>query len=134
MTSRPKAHKVDAVPSFLKGVAGAVITETIIRTLDRNDVPVPASEVMETSNKVVDAINEDIAEQKVAIVPVQSEWFSKTVWTQIVGVGLMLLTMFGVDIDPQLQSEIVSAIVAVVGVLTFVLKKWFTSTITASSS
>lgn len=73
----------------------------------------------------------------VAEVDVKSSWTSKINWTQVVGIGasaLVLLTGGKVNIPVDVQAEIVVGIQAVQGIVTFVLKTWFTKTITAESA
>lgn len=66
-------------------------------------------------------------------VPVKSAWESKIIWTQVVAVVAMFGTLFGIDLPPELQAEIVGGIVLLQGGVTFVLKKYFTNTITPAS-
>lgn len=73
----------------------------------------------------------------VAQVEVKSSWASKINWTQAVGFGasaLVLLTGGKVDIPPETQASIVLGIQAVQSVATWVLKTWFTKTITEASA
>lgn len=67
------------------------------------------------------------------VVPIKTIWSSKIMWTQVIGIGCMVATLFGVDVPPDLQLQIVSGIVAVQGVITVILKTFFTSTVTPSS-
>lgn len=73
----------------------------------------------------------------VAQVDVKSSWVSKINWTQVVGIGasaLVLATGGKVNIPPEVQAEIIASIGAVQGIVTWVLKTWFTKTITAASA
>lgn len=71
--------------------------------------------------------------QETVVVEVKSAWGSKIIWTQVVGVLAMVGTVFGFDVPPEMQSEIVVGIGAIQGIITLVLKTWFTSTVTPSS-
>lgn len=42
---------------------------------------------------------------------------SRTVWTNVIGVASAFLVKYGVDISPEQQVDIITAIVAIVGVL-----------------
>ena len=64
---------------------------------------------------------------------VKSAWISKINWTQVVGFAAMLFTMFGIDMPANVQAQIVAGIVAAQGVLTWVLRTWFTTSITYAS-
>jgi hypothetical protein len=70
----------------------------------------------------------------VSHVPLKSTFLSKINWTQLIAVVAMLLTTFGIDLQPEVQAQIVSLIVALQAVATWVLKTWFASTITPASA
>lgn len=74
-----------------------------------------------------------MAETKVAKVEVKSAWLSKINWTQAVAVVAMVATMFGLDIDATLQAEILAAIIGVQSVVTWVIKTFFSPTVTPAS-
>jgi len=70
-------------------------------------------------------------------VPVQSTWWSKINWAQVVGViasALVIFTGGKVDLSAELQAYIVVAIQAIIGALTIVLKTYFNSTVTPQSA
>ena len=69
-----------------------------------------------------------------ATVAVKSGWLSKINWTQAVAFGAMLLTMFGIDLPAQTQADILAAVLAGSSVLTWVLKTFFTNTVTPASA
>ena len=64
---------------------------------------------------------------------VKSAWASKINWTQAVAFAAMLFTMFGIDLPQDVQTEVVAGIVAGQSVLTWVLRTWFTTSITYAS-
>lgn len=73
----------------------------------------------------------------VAQVDVQSAWLSKINWTQAVAIVASLLvfaTGGKVNIPVETQVGIVTAIQAISGVVTWVFKTFFTTTITPSSA
>jgi hypothetical protein len=74
-----------------------------------------------------------VSETKVAKVEVKSAWLSKINWTQAVAVVAMVATMFGLDIDATLQAEILAAIIGVQSVVTWVIKTFFSPTVTPAS-
>lgn len=67
------------------------------------------------------------------VVAVKSAFLSKINWTQVIGVAVALGAMFGIDIDAKTQAEILAGIVAVQGVITVILRTWFTTSVTPSS-
>lgn len=67
------------------------------------------------------------------VVAVKSAWFSKINWTQAVGVLAGVVTLFGFDIPPETQAQILAGILAVQGAMTWIIKTWFTSTVAPSS-
>lgn len=66
-------------------------------------------------------------------VTVKSAWSSKINWTQGVALLAMLGTFFGFDLDTETQGEILAGIIGVQAAVTWVLKTWFTSTVTPDS-
>lgn len=67
-------------------------------------------------------------------VVIKSSWFSKINWTQAVAFLGMIFTMFGIDVPEDVKAAIVSAIVAISTVITWVLRTFFTTSITPSSA
>jgi hypothetical protein len=70
-------------------------------------------------------------------VDVVSAWYSKINWTQAVAAGASLLTATSggqVGLDANQQLSIVTGITLVQGLVTWVFKTWFTSTVTPSSA
>jgi hypothetical protein len=63
---------------------------------------------------------------------VKSAWFSKINWTQAIGLLASVLVVFGIDLTVEVQLALVGAIQGAVAVLTWVLKTFFTSTVTPS--
>lgn len=64
----------------------------------------------------------------------KSAWLSKINWMQVLGFVSMLGVTFGIfDLTLEQQNQILAGIVAVQGVVTGVLKTFFTSTITPES-
>lgn len=67
-------------------------------------------------------------------VDVKSAWFSKINWTQAVAVIAMIATVFGFNLDPATQVSIVSAIVSVQAVVTWVLKTFTKPSVTPTQA
>lgn len=65
---------------------------------------------------------------------VQSAWFSKINWTQAIGVLASVLVIFGINLDATTQVEVVAGIQGLVAVATWIMKTFFTTTITPSSA
>jgi hypothetical protein len=71
-----------------------------------------------------------------AQVDVKSAWASKINWTQAIGIGasaLVFATGGKVNIPLEVQGEIVLVIQGVQGIATWVIKTWFTATVTPAS-
>jgi len=64
----------------------------------------------------------------------KSTFLSKINWTQLLAVVAMLLTTFGIDLPADVQASIVAAIVAIQAVVTWVLRTWFTTTMTPAAA
>lgn len=61
---------------------------------------------------------------------IQSAWLSKTNWTQAVAFLAVMFTMFGIELDEATQAAIVATIATSAQVVTWVLRTFFTKTIT----
>jgi uncharacterized membrane protein len=70
----------------------------------------------------------------IAEVEVKSAWMSKINWTQLISVLASLLIVFGVNIPPELQAHLATAITALSALVTIIMKTWFTTTITPASA
>lgn len=69
----------------------------------------------------------------VVTVDTKSAWLSKINWTQAVSVLASVLVVFGLNLDPSTQLAIVGVIQGIQAVVTWVLKTWFTPTVTPGS-
>jgi len=47
---------------------------------------------------------------------------SKTIWTQIIGFAAMFAAMFGIDIAPEDQAAVATAIMGVVNVIGIIVR------------
>jgi len=56
----------------------------------------------------------------------KSFFASKINWTQIISVIAMVGSFVGLDLSPELQAALVTAIGAVAGVVTIVWRTWMT--------
>lgn len=63
---------------------------------------------------------------------IKSAWLSKINWTQAIGFLAMIGTVLGFDLDAETQKNLLALIVAGQAVLTWVLRTWFTKTVTPS--
>lgn len=52
---------------------------------------------------------------------------SKINWTQLVSMAAMLATVFGFDISPEMQVQILAGITAIGTVMTFIFRTFFTA-------
>lgn len=66
-------------------------------------------------------------------VPVKSAWTSKINWAQGLSLLASILVVFGIDLEPKTQVEVVAGIQGVQAVLTWVIRTWFTKDVVASS-
>lgn len=63
----------------------------------------------------------------------KTAWASKINWTEIVKIVATVVAMFGLTLDEQTQQYLVMAIVGVGGIVTWILRTWFTSKVTVAS-
>jgi hypothetical protein len=57
----------------------------------------------------------------------KSPMASKINWTQLVGLLAVLGTVFGLDLDPDFQAQLVATLVAAQAFITIMWRTWFTS-------
>lgn len=65
---------------------------------------------------------------------IKSAFASKINWTQAIAAIAMILTMFGFNLPADVQAQIVAIIVGVQAVVTWVMRTWFTTSITPQSA
>lgn len=70
---------------------------------------------------------------KAVVVPVKSAWLSKINWTQGIALLAAAGTFFGFDLDAGTQASILAGIVGVQAAVTWMLKTFFTTTVTPAS-
>lgn len=73
----------------------------------------------------------------VAQVDVQSAWASKINWTQAIGIAASVLAVVSgnrYSLPPETQLQIVAAIQAVQAVATWIMRTWFSKTVTPASA
>ncbi len=71
------------------------------------------------------------------LVAVKSAWLSRINWTQAIGMGVSLLTYFGIIVPADMADNATAAILgvqALVALVTWILKTFFTATITPSAA
>jgi hypothetical protein len=79
----------------------------------------------------------EVIMSEIVRVETKSAWLSKINWTQMVSFtasALVLITGGKLDIPPEQQAVIVLMIQGAQSMVTWILKTWFTPTITPSSA
>lgn len=71
---------------------------------------------------------------EIKTVPVKSAWASKINWTQAIAFAAMIGSYFGIDVDAETQAQILAGIVGVSSFVTFVMRTWFTKSVTAAAA
>ena len=74
---------------------------------------------------------------EVVRVETKSAWLSKINWTQVIGIAVSVAVVAGCskcDMPAETQALLVLGIQALQSVVTWVLKTWFTPTITPASA
>jgi uncharacterized protein (DUF697 family) len=66
-------------------------------------------------------------------VEVKSAWLSKINWTQAVSVAASIGVIFGVDLDPKTQVEIVAGIQGLQSVATWAFRTFFNRSVSPAS-
>ncbi len=130
-----KFNPIDILGGVIGGMnpAGAIVGAIVGQVLHRSDVPMNNADVPATQKKVAQAVADAVHDSRIAVVPVKSGWLSKINWLQLAGPVATIATAFGLTLT---GDQIIA--VFVVGqmaqsLLTFVIKTWFTSSVTAAS-
>ena len=71
---------------------------------------------------------------EVAEVSVKSAWLSKINLGELVKMLLPLIVALGVNIPPELQTQIILLVTTLGGIYTIVMKTFFTTSVTPSSA
>ena len=121
------------LPAIPVVIAKAALGGIVGKVLDRRDVPIKNESVPATVKKVEEAITDAVHDGDIAVVNVKSSWKSKIEWTQIGGAVLVILSMF-IDIDAKEQAALVTVIALVAQASTWVMRRWFTTSVTKSSA
>lgn len=93
---------------IVKGVSDYVLREVFQDILHRNEVPVPATKVPATAEAMVEEVKKPKEAPKAAIVPIKSRWASKINWVAAPGAVLAILTVFGLDLEPETREAILA--------------------------
>ena len=67
-------------------------------------------------------------------VAIKSAWWSKVNWTQAVAMLASVGVFFGLDLPPEQQAKIAVSIQALSGLLTIILRTWFTTSVTPAAA
>lgn len=98
--------------------------------LMREDVQIEVKDVGFATAKVVEAVARD---SSLTVAPVKSPAASAINWTQIIAIIASVLVLFGINIPLDTQLAFVALIQAAQSVLTFVLRTWFSPSVTTTS-
>ena len=130
----PKFNPLDAAIGVagmnpVGGVVGAIVGQV----LKRHDVPMDNADVPATVQKVASAMAEQAVTGGIAVVPVKSGWFSKINWVQFAGPVCSVLAAFGLSLKPDELVGLIVAVQTVQSIATWVIRQWFTKSVTASA-
>lgn len=100
-----------------------VMAKQSVTTVAMADAPKAAGEVIAAVKNSPD----------IAIVPVKSTWLSKINWVQAAGLASTALAFFGLSLPPEQIVGVIAAIQTVVAVATWIIKTFFTGSVTPSS-
>lgn len=64
----------------------------------------------------------------------KSAWLSKVNWTQVLTVIFTMLAAFGFNVPEDMRVNIMAAVAALGGLVTVVMRTYFTTTVTPSSA
>ncbi len=115
-----------APPSVLGALTAVMQTQTV--------TTVAMPDAAQAAGEVIAAVQ---ARPDIAIVQVKSSWASKINWAQVAGPAAstlaVLLSFFGLNLTPEQILGVVFAIQTIQSVATWIIRTWFTSSVTAAS-
>jgi hypothetical protein len=120
-----------ALPVILAKIA---LGQLVGKVLDRPDVPIENKSVPAAVRKVETAIDDAVKDKTIAVVDVKSSWASKIEWTQAAGAVMILASLFGLNLTPEQQAAVVTVIALAAQAATWIMRRWFTTSITKSSA
>ena len=135
-TPAPFADLLHTIGSTaLNGLMGSnpammVAGNLIKAALDKPNVPIEVKDVPAAAAEVVAAIK---ADPKVAIVATKSAWMSKINWAQAAGLAATVAAIVGLPLSAEQILGVVAGIQTVVATGTWILKTFFTPTVTPAS-
>lgn len=110
------------------------IAEVVKSVLNRDDVHAETDkDVQVTTQKIVDAVAEHAAENKVAVVPVKSPLTSTQNWKSIIAVIAMGASLLGFDLSPEDQVKVLSGIIALSEVFSIIKNTFFKASVVSMS-
>ncbi len=108
------------------------ITGPLAAILMSTQVPsVPAPQATSAAHEIVKAVEES---KDIAIVQVKSAWTSKINWVQAAGLVASAAAYFGLQLTADQVLGVIAAIQTVTAVVTWVVKTWFSNSVTSASA
>lgn len=111
-------------PNVIFSGLAQVFSKPQVTAVATQDATKAAAEVMAAVKSVPD----------IAIVPVKSAWTSKINWTQAAGLIATGAAILGLPLTATEALGVVTGIQTVVAVVTWIIKTWFTPSVTAASA
>lgn len=92
----------------------------------KKDRPLTKLGALLTAISIVSALKKG---KSMNIIKAKSAWVSKINWTQAVAMLAMALSFFGFDLDAKTQADVLAAIIAMQGIVTWVLRTFFNNSV-----
>lgn len=110
--------------------ATAIVGALVKGALDKENVQIETKDVPAAATEVLAAIK---ADPKVAVVQTKSAWLSKINWTQAAGLIATVGAIVGLPLTSGQILAVVTGIQTVVAIGTWIMKTFFSSTVTPAS-
>lgn len=126
---------VGMIGSIVSSVVGQAATSTLSgsKVGNANDgVSLPA--VADVAKQVMDQVNDKLQAAGATIAPVKSGWLSKINWVQLAGPASSLAAAYGLDLPAGKIVGLVIAVQTVQSVVTWIMRTWFTRSVTKASA
>lgn len=107
------------------------ITSELSGMIKKANVDVPAAKSGDVADQIVAAVKKS---DTIALAQVESPFLSTINITQLVGIIFAIVAMFGFEIPPEVRAQILTGIVSVMAVVTWILKTFFAGKVTWASA
>jgi len=119
------------MPETPPSPAETEINKELSAIIKKTSVDVPAAKSGDVAAQIVEAVKKS---DTIALAQVESPFLSTINLTQLAAILFAIAALLGFDIPPDVRAQILAGIVAVTGVVTWILKTFFNGKVTWQSA